>query len=343
MKLIFEGITGSTLYGTNTPDSDVDKRGVFIPDPQYIIGLATIKEKEVSEEEDTIHYELKQFFKLCIDNNPNIIELLFISNEFTLLTTPEWAEIVKNRHEFVSKKAKYTFSGYAFSQLKRIKSHRQWLLNPPTHKPTREEFSLPKNKTFSADDIGAFNVLIAKYLESISDIHPLKNILQEMNEWVDYLTIVQASQPIDINILRNITKGDISDTILYMFTQEMKYRAELNHYNKYLFWLKTRNPKRAKLEAAYGYDTKHAVHLVRLMAECEELLTTGNIRFPRPDAKFLKEVRNGYFKYDDLVKYADEMQAKFENLYKESTIQKTANYNKIDELLRKMYMSALIN
>ncbi len=36
-------------------------------------------------------------------------------------------------------RAGYTFSGYAVAQLKRIKTHRRWLIHPPTHKPTRQE------------------------------------------------------------------------------------------------------------------------------------------------------------------------------------------------------------
>jgi predicted nucleotidyltransferase len=40
MKLLCEYLGGSHLYGTNTPDSDIDTRGVFMnTDPSKILGL----------------------------------------------------------------------------------------------------------------------------------------------------------------------------------------------------------------------------------------------------------------------------------------------------------------
>lgn len=39
---------GSHLYGTNTPESDEDFVGVFIPDTPYLLGLNTIEEVDNS-------------------------------------------------------------------------------------------------------------------------------------------------------------------------------------------------------------------------------------------------------------------------------------------------------
>lgn len=40
---ILEINTGSTLYGTRTPESDCDKIGVFIANWEHYVGLKTIK------------------------------------------------------------------------------------------------------------------------------------------------------------------------------------------------------------------------------------------------------------------------------------------------------------
>ncbi len=63
---------------------------------------------------------------------------------------------------------------------------------------------------------------------------------------------------------------------------EQGYRAALRHWNQYQEWLRNRNPARAELEASYGYDTKHAMHLLRLLRMGEEILHDGTVRSSGP-------------------------------------------------------------
>lgn len=57
----------------------------------------------------------------------------------------------------------------------------------------------------------------------------------------------------------------------------------------------------------YGYDTKHAMHLVRLYRMGYEALTTGDILVRRPDAKELLSIRNGAWRLEQFQAFADEM------------------------------------
>lgn len=50
---------------------------------------------------------------------------------------------------------------------------------------------------------------------------------------------------------------------------------------------------RREIADAFGFDTKFAMHGFRLAAQGRELLLTGNIQFPRPDAAWLRAVRDG--------------------------------------------------
>lgn len=76
---------------------------------------------------------------------------------------------------------------------------------------------------------------------------------------------------------------------------------EWNHYQR---WLRERNPARAELEQRYGYDTKHAMHLCRLLKMGEEILRDGQVLVRRPDAEWLKAVRQGLFTYEELLDWA---------------------------------------
>jgi predicted nucleotidyltransferase len=69
--------------------------------------------------------------------------------------------------------------------------------------------------------------------------------------------------------------------------------------------------QRPELEAEFGYDTKGAMHMLRVLGEGLELMDRGEITLPCPEAPFLKDVRNGKFDREEINKIAD---ARFEIL-----------------------------
>lgn len=152
---IFECITGSRLYGTNTPESDYDYRGVCLPPIEILIDpFMNFDQKDSGfKEEDRAIYALGKFLKLCADANPNIVELLFIPDKFIIFKSNLWDRVVENKCLFLSKKVKFTFTGYAFSQLNAIKNHRQWFVNPPKEKPTRKLFGLTDSPLVTGDNL----------------------------------------------------------------------------------------------------------------------------------------------------------------------------------------------
>lgn len=78
------------------------------------------------------------------------------------------------------------------------------------------------------------------------------------------------------------------------------FDAALKHWNHFQTWRAERNPARAALEARFGYDTKHALHLLRLLAMGVELLERGELIVRRPDAEWLRGVRAGSLAYTEL-------------------------------------------
>ena len=334
-KIICNFISGSQLYGNSTPESDIDERGVFISNKEYYYGfLKNIKQIQFhnkESKEDIEFHEIRQFLYLAMNNNPNIIEFLFIPNNMMISHTKEWDKIIENRKYFISTKCKFTFSGYAYSQLYRIKSHRSWLLNPPNKKPERKDFGLLENKsTIPKEQIGAFNVLLSMYLEEIRDFHSLKNQLLEMEETRNFKTMSQNLKKIDLNAIKTIMP--ISDNFLEALSKEKAYMQAKIEWESYQNWKRNRNLKRKDLEGKYGYDTKHGSHLLRLMSEGEELLLKGNITFPRPDADYLLAIKNGYLTYDQLIEKVGDFDEKFEKLYKDSKLPKEPDRNRVDKL-----------
>ncbi len=67
-----------------------------------------------------------------------------------------------------------------------------------------------------------------------------------------------------------------------------------------------RNVTRPELVARYGYDTKYAMHIVRLAHQGIELLTTGQMTFPSPIAEELRAIRLGKYPLADMSRLITE-------------------------------------
>lgn len=281
---------GSHAYGTSLPTSDIDTKGFAVSPKHFVLGFAyNFEQHETKEPEDKVIYDIRKFCNLAADCNPNIIEVLFVADEDVLQMHPAGRLVRENRDLFLSKKARHTFSGYAISQLKRIRTHRGYLLNPPDHKPTREEYGLAIDMKITADMMGAFDKMVGEGLP----VHP---------------------------------------NVMELVAAEKRYKSALDAWNSHERWKSERNEKRATLEAKYGYDTKHGMHLVRLLRMCREILEGQGVVVRRPDAKELLAIRHGEWPYDKLVEWAEQQDAEMQTLYKQSTLRHAPDMEKLNAL-----------
>lgn len=90
---------------------------------------------------------------------------------------------------------------------------------------------------------------------------------------------------------------------------ERAYRAAIKHYRGYQQWRENRNPQRAALEVRHGYDTKHAMHLCRLLKMGIEILREGEVQVRRRDADWLRSVRQGALSYRELLTWVEKAEA----------------------------------
>lgn len=125
--LILKGYSGSLSYGTNGPKSDIDIKGIFIPPKQYWLGLNYIDHaRDNSNGLDVFYHSLKKFLDLALNNNPNVLELLYLrENHYLWSDIPDkykklGKKLIASRDLFLSKKCKHTYLGYAYSQLSRM-------------------------------------------------------------------------------------------------------------------------------------------------------------------------------------------------------------------------------
>ncbi|MCI0536538.1 MAG: nucleotidyltransferase domain-containing protein, partial [Verrucomicrobiales bacterium] len=354
---IFLCLGGSHAHGTARNASDIDVRGVGIaPLPSRLSfgpqfeqyegdlpsGLADRLKQKVATESppkvETTIFDITKFARLCVDANPNTLEILFTDEAAWLLESPAWKKLWQARHEFLSRKAADTFGGYALAQLKKIKSHRAWLLHPPAGKPTRTDFGLPESGTLSADERNRLEEAIAAKLRtwSIDDLDMPKaariGLESRMLEfWADVLRT--ADELTEDAMRAAAARGlGLSGELLEALNREKRYQAERRHWDSYCRWKAERNPARADLEARFGYDTKHGAHLIRLMRMGVELIESGNLKIRRRDADELLQIRDGAWSYDQLVKVANELEKRMKAAVENSPLPVAADAERLDSL-----------
>ncbi len=98
------------------------------------------------------------------------------------------------------------------------------------------------------------------------------------------------------------------------------FQAAMKHYRNYRTWRENRNAKRAELEERFGYDTKHAMHLCRLLKMGTEILRGEGVQVKRRDAQWLKSVRRGSLSYSELLVWVKQAEAELSRVEANSTL-----------------------
>lgn len=139
---MFEGMTGSIAYAASDDASDMDIVGFCIPPKEIIFphltgeinGFGTqqprfdvfqqhhIELKEHRKEIDLTIYNIVKFFQLAMENNPNMVDVMFLPRRCVLHSTPIYEHVRENRKLFLHKGSWSKFRGYAYSQLSKIKN-----------------------------------------------------------------------------------------------------------------------------------------------------------------------------------------------------------------------------
>lgn len=98
--------------------------------------------------------------------------------------------------------------------------------------------------------------------------------------------------------------------------------------------MRTREPegKRAVLREQFGFDVKYAYHIVRLLYECEQLLTQGDLDLRR-DREHLKAIRRGEVTEEEIRRWAAEKERQLEALAPRSALPDQPNEPAVRHLL----------
>src|SRR5215469_12350465 len=88
----------------------------------------------------------------------------------------------------------------------------------------------------------------------------------------------------------------------------------------------------------FGYDTKAAMHGLRLLYECVELMESGTITLPRPERDLLIAVRTGSWTFEKVLTHAQGLFKDVEDSVKNSPLPETVNQAAISRLIAQAHL-----
>jgi predicted nucleotidyltransferase len=133
---------GSQAYGVSNDDSDLDIYGVCMPPKELVFphlageipGFGNqiqrfniwqehhVKDPNGKVEYDFAVYSIVKFFQLCMENNPNMLDSLFVPRNCLIHSTHVAERIREQRKMFLHKGCWAKYKGYAFGQMHKIKN-----------------------------------------------------------------------------------------------------------------------------------------------------------------------------------------------------------------------------
>jgi len=148
--LLLVAVVGSVSYGTNTPTSDIDYKGIFISPHSNLMGLNSNYIPQINfENNDIVFYEIGRFMELLAISDFGMLELIHADTHL-IYRHSMLDELIKNRNKFITKQCKNRVGGYAIGQINKAKGQdkfQNWNKNKTIRKSPLDFITVYEGKT----------------------------------------------------------------------------------------------------------------------------------------------------------------------------------------------------
>jgi hypothetical protein len=315
MDLVVKIKFGSHLYGTNTPTSDTDYKGVFIPEARDIIlqraprsmhtGTGRKKaegERNLTTDVDSEFYSLHYFLQLLREGQTGAVDMLFAPEPE--VTSELWQIIRVNKERLLTKKSA-AFVGYCRTQANKY-------------------------------GIKGSRVAAAKYaMTMFEELQQLRNGTTKVWEVLDPTPrVIDAHTSV---IEKETTNGHMETYYVCCdrmvgFKNTLKEAAAIYHRIHEAYGARAR-----QAESNEGIDWKALSHAVRVGNEALELLKDHRITFPLPYAQHILEIKKGERSYKEVAYEIELLLEEVEAAAKVSTLRDDVDQAFIDDLVYRVY------
>ncbi len=320
MKTIMKGYFGSHLYGTSTPESDVDFKEIYVPHARDIL-TGNVKEhmskntnntssKNTKDDVDHELYSLKYFFKLAADGETVALDMLHTPPSLVVKSDlPDvWKYIQDNRSRFYTTNMK-SYLGYVRKQA-------------------------------------------SKYGVKGSRLAVLRQALKRSNEWGQYF---DNGAVIRLSHMKNVlpvgefaswveTENEKTGKQTFYNLLDRKFQDTLTNkeFNAILVKLEENYGERArKAEANEGIDWKALSHACRGGLQLLEIYKTGDLVYPLQDAPFILDVKLGKHTFKTVQEFLEDTVDQVEHASEQAAkngMQQKVDMSFWDDFLEQVYL-----
>jgi predicted nucleotidyltransferase len=336
MRKIFELKFGSHLYGTDTPNSDLDLKGIYLPTDREIIlhtykgTIATSRPKRECERNnkddvDMEFFSLDRYLDLLVEGQTVALDVLFAPRDMYTFQDPclMWImdRIYENRFELLNKNVN-AFVGYARQQAAKygIKGSRMDALKRVAHKLDIFYVIHPQTK-------------LLHHAQGIEDL------VKECSELIS----LEKTPLVEIVMLKG-PKGEMDAPHLSVNGRNIPFHATVKYAREIVGKMLDGYGQRAhKAHLAGGVDWKALSHAVRVNNEAKELLETGQITFPRPDRELLLQIKTGQLPPEQVFEMIEQGLQELYIAQEKSTLREEPNRAWADDFVCEIYKDIVMD
>lgn len=320
MKTIMKGYFGSHLYGTSTPESDVDFKEIYVPHARDIL-TGNVKEhmskntnntssKNTKDDVDHELYSLKYFFKLAADGETVALDMLHTPQSLVVKSDlPDvWKYIQDNRSRFYTTNMK-SYLGYVRKQASKygVKGSRLAVLRQALKR---------SNEWGRYFDNGA-----------VIRLSHMKNVLPigEFASWVETENEKTGKQT-----FYNLLDRKFQDTLTNKEFNAILVKLEENY-----------GERARKAEANEGIDWKALSHACRGGLQLLEIYKTGDLVYPLQDAPFILDVKLGKHTFKTVQEFLEDIVDQVEQASEQAAkngMQQKVDMSFWDDFLEQVYL-----
>jgi len=265
MKTLVKMKFGSHLYGTDTPESDTDYKGIIIPTrddcilnriPKSINATTGQNDsKNTKDDIDEEYYSIQYFMKLAAKGEMIVIDMLHAPEEMLLESTGIWRSLQEHRSKFYTK----NLSGY----------------------------------------MGYIKKQAAKYGVKGSRLAAMKQVTTYLDKFDEDKAMKEVWIDLPINEYCQYTFS--KDNLMQMYEicgKKFGDTVKVGYVKKIVNVIYSKYGARAKqAERNEGVDWKAVSHAFRASEQLIEIYKTGDLKFPLANAKVITDMKTGKYHY----------------------------------------------
>lgn len=312
---------GSHLYGTNTPSSDHDYKGVFLPSGSDILlgrvprvidrGTGSDTRKNTKEDIDDQVYPLQKFLGMVAAGDTVGTEILFAPDSCIMETSREFQYLQKNSSLLINRQCE-GFVGYCQRQA--------------------AKYGVKGSRMASCKGI------VELLHRRMQTAHPADKLATIYEQLLDFCAKNEYSSIVDI-------PAPNGKPMLHLEVVDRKTPLSITLKDAHAIYKKVYDNYGHRAEQALnnkGIDWKAISHAVRVAGQAIELLEDGKITFPRPEADFLVEIKLGKLDFNDVSKHLELLVQQVQLTSVKSILPENTDADYIDSLVLHTYKTQVV-